>query len=277
MTANELLLEIASLGFCSELSANAGFISALNRSLKRIFGERRVMCEHTFFAYERKPVTYRSHISHKGGAEETVSVRGGVFSVYAHGSGYITVLDDDGERIYGFDGTRVRIFGKIRGGGTVKLGGSSPYYLTDLVTYKEPCSDGEIHDGSPTVKYCASKMVPDLLSIVGTPTDGLGRPLSEIGVVSDTLFVPADYTGRISFLYLKNPRTFTGADLDEEIGAPEDCKEALALLVASYLLLDTDPKLASHYGELYREAMARAPKPRGITYGIGYRDTSGWA
>ena len=277
MTANELLAEVSSLGFCSELSANVGFISALNRSLRRIFCERQVMGEHTFFAYERKPVTYRSHLCHRGGAEESVSLLGEVFSVYAHGSGYITVSDKNGEKIYSFGGTRVRIIGKICGDATLKLCGTESYYLTDLASYKEPLGENEIHDGSGTVKYCASKMVSDLHSIVGTPTDGLGTPLPEIAVIADILYVPADYTGKISFRYLKSPRVFTGADLDEEIDIPEDCFEALSLLVASYALLEVDPKLASHYGELYREAMARAPKPRGITYGLSYRDTNGWA
>lgn len=278
MTAKELLTEVSSLGFGHELSANMSFICATNRSLRRIFGERQIMGEHTFFARSQKPLNRFSYLAHNGGEPEVLTVLGDVFSAFAHGNGYITVSAGDAEQVYSFNGSSVRIIGELYGKSTVKLCGTSKSYFTDFVTYEGISAEtDEIPDGSSTVKYSASDMVSDLHSLIGVPTDGSGHPLPQIGIVSNTLYVPSCYTGNISFRYLKKAPTVTGADLDDELDIPEDCKEALALLIASYVYLDKDPKLAEHYGELYREAMSRSPKPTPITYSSGYRDTNGWA
>ena len=278
MTVKELLSEVSALGFGTELGSSLVFISALNRSLRRLFGERRVMGEHSFYATSKSPVTYYSHLSHVGGKRERFPISGDAFSVYAHGCGTLTVFINGKESIFGFDGQSVRIVGMLGGSGEIELSGAGSSYLTDLVSYSDVASPAEqIHDGSPIVKYRARDMVCDFHSFLGVPTDKEGMPIPGVGTVGDTVYVPMDHTGRIFFRYLRAPIPVTGADMDRELELPPDCEEALALLVASYVYLESDKALAEKYGEQYREAMSRAPMPAAISYGTAYRDTNGWA
>ena len=278
MTVKELLSEVSALGFGAELGSSLAFISALNRSLRRLFGERRVSGEHSFYAVAKTPITYYSHLAHTGGKQERFPIIGDAFSVYAHGTGTLTVFANGKESIFGFDGENVRIVGMLWGSGEIEISGTSSCYLTDLVSYNGIASPSDpIHDGSPSVKYRATDLVCDFHSFLGVPTDSHGMPIPGVGTVRDTIYVPSDHTGRICFRYLRAPIPVTGADMDRELELPPDCEEALALLVASYVHLESDKALAEKYGEQYREAMARAPKPDSISYGTLYRDTNGWA
>ncbi len=279
MTAKELLAEVSALGFDAPLSSNVAFISALNRSLRRIYGERRVTGTHSFFAIGRVPVIRYPYLRHASNGNETYRVAGNVFSCYAYGNGTLYVYsEDNAPDAYSFNGDGVRLVGKLGKGAYIKLTGVYSCYYTDFACYDDVNEINEnIPDGSPTVKYDPRKLVGDFHSFIGSPTNDDGEPLHFIDCAGGILSVPAEYTGRISFRYLRLPPSVTSADMDLELELPEGCVEPLSLLVASYLYLDGDPKLAQHYADLYREAMERAPRPSGITYGYGYRDTNGWA
>lgn len=278
MTVKELLAEVCALGFGEAVYLNVQTASAINRSLRRIFSDRKITREHSFEVYGKIPASRISHILHKAGECESRTVNGDAFSITAHGNGTLTVVQNGTEELIGFRGKSTRITRRLSGSATLLFGGDEANYYTDLVTFKGELSisDG-IHDGSPEIKYSAKDMLPDFHSFVGTPTNGEGTPLLRIRLVGDSILVPYDYSGRISFLYLSAPAEITVADEDAELDIPEECKEALPLLVASYVYLGCDPHLAEKYSELYREAVTRAPEPRGISYRSSYRITDGWA
>jgi len=278
VTVKELISEVTALGFCDPLSINFATVSAINRAQRQIFIDRRVMGVHTFSVYPKIPVCRIPFIQCKAGDVTRRTVSGEVFSLVAHGTGTVKVITAEGEKLFDHSGKAVRIVGKLCGCGTIELRGNEGAYYTSLVTYDQPSSaESDIHDGSLSVKYSAHDLVSDFHSFVGQPKSDTGYPLSEISIVGSTLIVPYNYSGDISFKYLRAPREVSVVDEEDELDIPEDCKGAIALLVAYYVFLGSDPTLAEKYRELYREAMNRAPVPPEKFYGTGYRNTDGWA
>lgn len=277
MTVKELLAEVSALGFSEPLSLNVQTVSAINRAQRRMFSDRRITGEYSFSQLAKIPLRRISILRHNPGGNEQIALSGDALSVFAHGKGTLTVRTGTHEKTFDFNAKSTRISTLLDGSATVELGGSGANYYTDLVTYRGECEEDEIHDGSPTVKYSARALVSDFHSFVGAPTDGEGQPLVGASLLTDTLRVPYNYEGSICFCYLRAPSEITVADFERRINIPEDCKEALALLVASYVYLGCDAALAEKYSELYREAVAKAPSPCRVSYGSAYRDTNGWA
>ena len=65
MTLRELIGEVSALGFDGALVADTAFITSLNRSVRQIYGERKITDEYSFLAVGERPVI-RSEVPSRG-------------------------------------------------------------------------------------------------------------------------------------------------------------------------------------------------------------------
>lgn len=280
MTLRELIGDVSSLGFGERLTADNIFITALNRSLRQIYGERKITDEYSFLAVGEQPLLRVPVLKHSCGERETLPLVGRVYSFYVSGTGSFTISGKGGHvRTENFSSQRMRYFGRMPEGATVTFFGELSFTVYSLVTYSNYRGDGseDIPDGNTIKRRKMQSEVVNFLSFSGPATDADGKILDEVKLDGGFIYYPEDYTGQIRVRYTCSPRPVTEEDMDKEIDVPVSHSAYLALLVASYIYLDTDVTLAEHYGRLYRECTDRERAHESVSVGSYRYDTNGWA
>lgn len=281
MTLNELLSEVAALGFESNLGADSAFLSAANRALRLIYSELSIQGKVRVLAGVPSPLSHIPYYRHTGEGDARFPLCGIAYSFKVEGRGAYTVRDADGERSFTFDtgeGGESAQYGLLRAPGELVFQGEYYYTVCDLCCYDSLLSDGEgrIPLYTERVRYPVAERLPDFLCFAREPCDSQERPLAEATLEDGALWLPRDYTGEVHITYRRRPRTVTSDLRDATVDISGEGEVLLPLLTAAYLWLDDDSEKAQYYMALYREAVDRIRRYHVHTVLGHYRDVTGW-
>ena len=279
MTLRELINEVSSLGFDGNINCDALFLSALARSQRQIFGERKITRSVTFTASGTRPATRVPIIRHAPRGREIYPLCGRAYSLYLSGRGTVTVKSGDGNvSVREFFGNGVRLAGFISGEASIIFEGEYSFTAANLVTYTEAFPTVEdIPDGSGEKCYDIREAVGDFLSFATPARDHNGKLIKGARLEDGKLIVSEDFSGNITISYRRLPRVTVSSDMEADIDIPKECEILLPLLVASYVYLERDPERAAHYSALYRTILDLEAKREHEQLAIEYHDTNGWA
>ena len=277
MTYNDLCIEVAALGFESEIEPTADILRATKRALRMIFTERPMYKLIQFYQKPLNPVIKIKVLSHSGKETERISFDAKAYSFRTTGDGSYRISDSGGTRTVDFSGMENLHKGFLYGEGTLEFIGNYSYTVYDLAIFDEILSKNEkdIPILCDFLEYDVSSHAADFLAFCSAPEDELGIPIANASVCGGKMRIPANYSGKIRLTYKAAPSDI-GADTDGEIVLPDGCEHLLALLVASFIWLDDDSDKAQYYMNLYREAMAAVKFYDRAHLDSSYQDVIGW-
>ncbi len=278
MTLKELMLEVSSLGFDSSSESEHTVLLAANRALRELFLTVGALGSFSFYARKSAPDTLIREITFRGGETITLPLTGRAFSMTVSGKGRYSVTDSVGKISEGFDTHGELIRGFLHGDATLTLEGECSFVVSRLATYTEVYSDSieDIPDGEGFKVYNLREILGDYHCPTSLPTDSDGREIKGAVISDGRLTLPAEYSGTVRLIYRRLPRKISSADT-ADIDLPEEYSHLLPLLVASYVWLDREPELASHYRERYCAEAERLKKESRLSVGSVYNNINGWA
>ena len=279
MTVNELLSEVSALGYDGALECDEAFLCALERSKRQLFSERRVVGTLVIPSRVTKPLGRIPIYRHPSGERAIFPLSGVCYSFFVSGEGRYTVVDGDDKFTRSFNAARERHKGFLSSGGSIIFEGQFAFTVTDLVCFGSRFSDNveDIPDGGSKRLLDMTELVGDFHSFVSYPTDSQGKRLPEVTLDGECISIPADFKEDVYIVYKRTPKRSFAEAPDAQIDLPTGCEHLLALLVASYVYVDSSPELAELYGKRYREAAEEEKKSRVSVPDTSYRDTDGWA
>ncbi|MBO5907172.1 MAG: hypothetical protein J6Q85_03365 [Clostridia bacterium] len=279
MILRDLISEVSSLGFDGVVECDTLFLTALRRSLYKIFTDKKITSEIVLHKSKERISDFRPILRYNGEDEISLPLRGRAVSFYTSGKGTYTIIHGSRSDSYGFLGSSSRHAHRLNStDGKIVFSGSGAYTVSSFSVFLDAySSDCDIPDGKRRQKYDIRAQREDFFSFASFPTDDEGRPLEAVTLGSGCIYVDAEYEGDIYIRYTKLPRVTMEDSLDSEVDIPREYEHLLAVLVASHVFVDSNSALAEHYGELY-SSMANEilPEP---SYGrrSPYNDTNGWA
>ena len=279
MTVREVLSEVSALGYDGELECDEAFLSALERSKRRLFAERGVSATVVIPPYAVPPLSCIPLYRHPSGERAIFPLSGVSYSFYVSGIGSYTVLDGSSRTTREFNTVRERCAGYLSEDGSIIFEGRYAFTVTDLVCYGSAFGDSisDIPDGTAVRRLDLRTLVPDFHSFATPAKDSFGRVIQGVRLEEVYALIPSDITEDVYVTYYRTPKKSYLEMPDAEVDLPAGCEHLLALLVASYVYVDSYPDKAQLYGEMYREASSEEKNRRVRISDTVYRDTNGWA
>ncbi len=280
MTLEELKSEMTDLVFDLELPADSLLISAANRALREIYIRRKITNTVRLYTRGLQPSFYREAIHCTGGTEITLPLDGVAFSMRVCGYGNYAVYDGSLLNVYsidtGIESNVVKHF--ISEGGKIVLWADTSFDVYDFSVYSEVYSTKkeDIPDGGNRVTIDMRSIYPDFSSFTTPAQDSSGNPIKGCLLADGKIELDSDYSGEIILTYRRLP-TKIGTSVSEEIDIPAEYSHLLPLLATSYILLDADPSIASHYRERYEDLLSRMERNTYEQISTKYVDVNGWA
>ena len=277
MTLLDLRDEISALGFDGQLTVDDELKIALRRALRMIFREVGIVKIGTLHQAFPKILCRFTALSHVGGESLALPLAGRAYSLALSGRGSFKVSDKSGSRTEEFDSDLAVIRGFISGGtGEIEFLGEEDYTLLSLVVYGNPL--GSSLDDIPTSEGAVSidmrERFPDFSGFVGTVYREDGLSVGSVILEDSIITFRRGDGGVFSIPYYRTPKDPTGQRENEEIDLPEEYSHLPPLLVAYFLLLDSDPELADSYLARYKEALGALGRSK--KYPTVWR-SNGWA
>lgn len=257
MTPNQLKDVVLHLGFETTLENEDSFFSALARALYTVFLDRPQIKSAELMIPGGRGTLISTGFVHDPRAAEEFTLDGAAVSFRIGGTGsyIITTGNKSYERTFdvGLGICRERLSGVS----TIRFLGEYSYTVSSLATFPALSSPEErdipiLLDGQ---EIDLKSKIPDFLAPNEPPKDSLGRSIDGAEISSGILTLPSDFSGYIRLSYLRCPKIPTYEDGDSEIDLPEETRELLPLLAASYLWLDDDPEKAEYYRALYADGI----------------------
>ena len=277
MTLNEIRDDVAALGFESEVTLDGAFAAAVRRALSTLYTERGSHAQLRLYQNMPKPSVYVERLEHSGGSTERIGLPCKSYAFEVFGSGRYTIADADGVRTDFFEGTRNLISGRCATDAEIIFEGEFRYTVCHLSGYPEIFTNDAIPLFSTVQEYDLYELADGILSLFGTPKDGMGNDIKGASICSGILKVPYAYVGEINVTYRKKPPLVYTDTPDAELGIDPECSHLVALLTAAYIWLDDDPDKAQYYMSLYRDGMAAVKMYGGGCADSDYKDVTGWA
>lgn len=280
MTLTELERDVLSLMFETQFENKYAFIGAANRALNTIHTDRERTSTTYIYKKNYKPTTYIERIVHKPNEVISVEVSGKSLSFISFGMGEYILRDGEAERSGRFSGNHLVISEFINtGAATIEFHGLYDYDIHSLAAFEEKLSANkyEIEVMERIKAYDMREKDPLFLAFAKLPEDRDGNPILSVVCEGSILKIPSAYEGEIKITYKRRHTPITIADIDTVVDVAEECEHLLALLIASYLLLDDNEALAQYYMSLYRDGMTSVKVYNKTNFDAGYKDVLGWA
>ena len=279
MTVKELLSEVSALGYDGALECDEAFLCALERSKRQLFAQRCVTGVLVIPSRVCKPLGRVPIYRHPSGERAIFPLTGVCYSFFVSGEGRYTVVDGDNKVTRSFNAVRERHKGFLSSGGSIVFEGKYAFTVTDLVSFGSRFSDNveDIPDGGRKRLLDMTEFVGDFHSFVNYPTDSSGKRITDAVLDGSRISIPTDFEKDVYIVYKRTPKRNFAEAPDAQIDIPAGCEHLLALLVASYVYVDSYPELAELYGKRYKEAAEEENKSRVSVPDTSYRDTDGWA
>ncbi len=278
MTPNQLKETVLHLGFETTLESEESFFSALARALYTVFLDRPQIKSAELMIPARQGRLISAGFVHDPRTVEEFTLDGAAVSFRVGGTGsYILVTGGKSyERTFdvGLGICRER----LNGVSTIRFLGEYSYTVSSLAVF--PTLSGPRVTDIPILldsqEIDLKSKIPDFLAPNEPPKDLYGRSISGAEISSGILTLPSTFSGYIRLSYLRSPRIPVYEDRDSEIDLPEETRELLPLLVASYLWLDDDPEKAEYYRALYADGIKTLRQNVFRRLDTVYK-TNGWA
>jgi hypothetical protein len=280
MTLNNLKKEVLALTFETELDSHESFAFAVNRALLEIHSERDRREALKIYKQKLAAECFFEKLTHKGGAEESVTVNGKAFSLTAVGTGKILFTDGKITESINFTGTGTIIKRKVNTGSAfLKFSGEFDYTIHNLASFAflNSADESEIPLFDEYEKIDMTKKDPLFLSFTSEPKSNDGKIIPGLKIEGSSIFVPRQYEGEININYKRLPRKVKENELDCEIDIAPECAHLLALRVSAYLLFDGNEGLSEYYLSLYKSGMSTLKFYTRKATSEGYYDVLGWA
>lgn len=279
MILNDLISEVSALGFDGRVECDTLFLTSLNRSLHKIFTDKKITSETVLHKSKERISDYRPILHYNGKDQISLPLRGHAVSFYTSGNGSYTIIKGTRAFIYGFSGVSSRHAHRLEDDASkIIFSGDTSYTVSSYAVFEDSYeNDAEIPDGRKRRKYDMHTLVRDFSSFASFPRDDSGHPLECVAFDGSLLWVNSEYEGDIHVSYYRLPTVSMSQTPEREIDIPREHEHLLAILLSSYLYLDSNPTLAEHYRELYASmSMKAAVEPTRDTRSH-YNDTNGWA
>lgn len=280
MTIDELKHEVKVLGFDDTIDLSTILVPSANRALNYLYSQKTITKTVRLFTRGYSVSFYKKEIHCENGKSITFPLDGKAFSMRVCGAGSYSVTDGGVTKITAFDtGMESQLVrGFISRGGEIKFHGSFSFTVYDFTIYPEIFSPRttDIPESGSNVIFDLREMYGDFMSFVSPATDSTGKEIPSCSLKDGKLFVDANYKGEIILTYRRRPATIASIMVDE-IDIPEEYCYFFPLLVASYVLLDTDEEKALYYKARYEEMVKCMEKNCYYEIDHNYKNTDGWA
>ena len=279
MKLKDLKDEVAALAFDEGVSLDKNFIVSANRALITIFTERPVAKTVRLFTSEQKPLVYTPIMTHRGGEDIVLPLKGKAYAFRVRGCGSYTVSDGIARATKSFDTEDTLCRGFIRNeGATISFTGDFTYNIYGFSCYGELVSGSEadINEYTPTVSYDMNRLYGDFLAFLEVPKSADG-PVPDATVKNGVLTIPRGKYDEVYLTYSRMPRRITADSQEAEIDISGECTPLLSLLTTAYLWLEEDPEKSQYYMSLYNSEMSFIRRYNTSHSGGEYRDVLGWA
>ena len=278
MKLKDLRDEVAALTFESGIDLDKNFIASANRALITIFTERPVAKTVRLFTSMPKPLIFTPTITHSGGTDITLPLRGKAYAFRVRGVGSFTLCDGIIKNVKQFDTPDTLFRGFIRSSDAkITFSGSLSYTVYGFTCYGElySKSESDIKEYTPTVSYDINLLYGDFLAFLDSPRTRSGE-ISDATVQNGILSLPYGKYDEVYLTYARMPRRITADDQNAEIDISGECRPLLSLLTTAYLWLDEDAERAQYYMSLYKTDMSFIRRFN-TSHSCGeYRDVLGW-
>ncbi|MBO7195844.1 MAG: hypothetical protein J6V80_00745 [Clostridia bacterium] len=278
MLYTELTDELVTLG--ADPTNESLFIYSTNRALRDFYNTRRILRTARIVTKGLTPITRYKELDCSGGPQVRIPLNGMAYSMRAHGKGQFMIRDGGSSRVQSVDSEEeaTLIRGFIISGGEITFWSSFAFTIYDLCMYDRIFSDklDSIPDGATRAVIDLREKYGDFMSFDSMPRDSEGNIISDCRLYDGKLEIASDFSGEILLTYRRLPLAIAGYD-NEKIDIPEEYKHLFPLLVAYYVMLDTNESRAKLYKNLYEDGLSRLDKRSYTEIDPAYVTTNGWA
>lgn len=278
MTVNDIMKEVAALGFESEIEGSDSFFTSLRRAVDMLYRDRELYRTKSFFQSIPSPSYFEEVIFSPGGEAIERELTQGAYSFYISGSAECTLKSEDGATVFSCrDGERRA--GYVDSDTVLTLHSDLPFTVHRFSHFRNLLakSEEDIPTGKRYREYSLRSLFPDFMSAVGEAKDGEGHSISGAAISTDSLIMPSSYVGEVRITYRAAPPEIDRNNTDADIKLPRDSEHLVALLVASFMWLDDDSEKAYYYASLYREGINALKRSRERQGSTAFHDVTGWA
>jgi hypothetical protein len=281
LTLCDLITDVKNLGGGELIDNNGLFISAVNRSLRRLYSDISVEKTVRLAARVHKPIAYYKEIHCKSGEMREFPLEGMAYSMRIHGNCKYMITDGETKSVYPVNSKNeaVQIKGFVTYGGKISFWGSFPFAVYDLAVYDRIYSEltKDIPDCDPKKMFNLRELYGDFMSFTSPATDRNGRLIKGASLYDGRLEIDSDYEGEIIVTYRRLPIEISPDDDDPDIDAPNEYTHLLTLLVGYNYFFHSDEGLAKYYLTQYDEAIKNLKQNSYQRISSEYTNTNGWA
>ena len=136
----------------------------------------------------------------------------------------------------------------------------------------------EIHVAADGEKsFDLRERVKSPLIIISAPKHPSGTIIKGAYSNGYNITLPESFSGELFVLYKPMPKELTLDSGEDEIELPAYAEHLVALLTASFVLLDDEPEKADYYMSLYRSEASKLRLMYSLSQDNTYSDVTGWA
>lgn len=280
MTIQELEHEIKVLGFDGTIDLSTVLVPSANRAINYLYSRKCITKTVRLFARGSAISFYKKEIHCENGKPVSFPLNGKAYSMRVCGSGSYTIKDSSSTTIQSFDtgmeGKLIRGF--IQNGGEIKFHGSFSFTVYHFTIYSETFSPyiDDVPEGGADFVFDLREIYGDFMSFVSPAVDSSGLAIPGCSLKDGKLYVDANYNGEIILTYRRRPAPIASIMVDE-IDIPDEYCHLFPLIVASYVLLDSDEEKALYYKARYDEMVDCMEKNCYHQIDHNYKNIDGWA
>lgn len=280
MTFDELETELTILGNNQPITDESLLILSVNRALRRLYNDLRIVKEVRIAARTIKPISYYKEIYCKSGEFMEFPLNGKAYSMRFHGSGKYMITDGDVTNTYTVDSKKEAkvIKGFLSYGGKISFWGSFSFTVYDFAVYDEIFSPqlADIPEEGSHRVFDLREMYGDFMSFISPPADSDGN-LIDCNMQDGKIEIDSSFEGEIILRYRRLPTKVISTMEIQTLDVPEEYLHLFCLLAAAYYWYYTDDGLSGHYEELYEGGIESMRKGCYDQINCSYVDTNGWA
>ena len=278
MTLNDLIYDVARLGFENYIDDEEALIASANRALSIIYVDRPVSKTVKLTFSGPRVTLVKEFIEHPSGAEITIPFSGRCLSFRSSGTGSCIITDRTGSSLISLSGNNQRCKQFVFGEGSITFKGDFYFTVSNLAVFNDVISNNspDIPEYAPYKELLPEDYCDGFRAFCGLPTDKDGNPVSEVKLIDGRIIAPFDYKGELYLTYYRTPAPIDTEDYDYPIDVSDECAPLLPLLTASFTWLDDDAAKAQYYMSLYRDLVANVKRYSTARVDAAYV-TNGWA
>ncbi len=260
MTYEELSAQLVILTDDDAVGASPRLLTATNLALSELYSAHAVLKTVRLGARGVKPLLYHRQIVAENGRAVEFEIEGHAYSFRIQGSCQVVITNTSGMQSFSVEsGVEAKtVKGIIPKGSKMTLFGSFTFTIYDFSVYGQMFSleEADIPEPGNKAVFDLRRIFGDFMSFYTPAEDGAGNRLEGCRLYDGRVEIDSHYNGEIQITYRRLPTLCLGDVPEEVVDVPGEYAQVLPLLIASYLLSDSDEKLAAYYKSKYDEITA---------------------